>query len=656
MKISKFEGTITKRSQTQSFEYPYFRHTLKTAETILKQYWGFPSFRPLQKAIIDRVLAGEDVLALLPTGGGKSLCYQVPAMVKEGLTIVVSPLIALMKDQVARLKAIGISADAIYSGMDASEIDRLLDNARFGHTRLLYLSPERLNNPMFQERVTSMPVSLLAIDEAHCISQWGHDFRPSYLEVGALRELFPSVPLLALTASATKEVTAEILALLKIKDSAVVRDSFGRENLNYHVIRRADQLQYVERLLRKSKGSTIIYARHRRKCVELADWLMAKGIHAAAYHGGMAMMDRDRIQEAWVRGEKQVMVATNAFGMGVDKSDVRLVIHYDLPAGIEEYYQEAGRAGRDGKPAYCLIVINDAAQDTLIKKTEQSYPEIELIKQIYASLHIYLDTAVGSGLDETFDFDLESFAARFNYRVIEAYTALKELARDGWIAIDETVLKGSRVQIITDTETLQTGLETDPTMDQLMKALLRGYEGLWSSMVRIREDKIAKHLHWDAREVKRLLTRLKALELIDYRESTERSQVTLLRERVPLINFTIDEINYKFRKERAFARMKSMIDYLADEVECREVFIRQYFNESDALPCGHCDRCLNDQTGNDLALNSVYKALADKNGITIKDFLAEYQTEQQPFVKKELRQLSDERKIKIVEDKIYRNS
>ena len=318
---------------------------------ILKKYWGYSSFRPLQEQIINHVLIGNDVLALLPTGGGKSLCYQVPALAKDGLTIVISPLIALMKDQVSRLKEVGINAEAIYSGMHFKDIDRIFENARFGNTKLLYVSPERLKTDIFQARIHNLPVSLIAVDEAHCISQWGHDFRPSYLDIGDLRQLLPDIPLIALTATATREVTEEIVERLLMKNPVIMKDSFARPNLHYHVIHRDDQLPYIEKLLHRLSGSGIVYVRHRRKCIELSDWFKEKGISASAYHGGMDLKLRDQLQDDWIKGKTKVIVATNAFGMGVDKSDVRLVVHYDLPPGIEDYYQEAGRAGRDGKDA-----------------------------------------------------------------------------------------------------------------------------------------------------------------------------------------------------------------------------------------------------------------------------------------------------------------
>ncbi len=632
----------------------YFDLELKNPVDILRQYWGYTSFRPLQQDIIDKVIAGEDVLALLPTGGGKSLCYQVPALALDGLTIVISPLIALMKDQVSRLKSLNIAAEALYSGMRNADIDRLLDNARFGKIKLLYVSPERLKTPMFRERVHSMPVKLVAVDEAHCISQWGHDFRPSYLEVGELRASLPGVPFIALTASATKEVRDEIIERLFLKNAIVFRDSFARANLHYHVIPREDQMNYIERLLLKATGSAIVYVRHRRKCTELADWFNTKGIDAVAYHGGMEMQVRDTIQTEWISGAKKVIVATNAFGMGVDKGDVRLVVHYDLPPGIEEYYQEAGRAGRDGKDGYCIIVVKPASEKNLITRVESSFPDLEELRRIYKSLHIFLDLAVGSGLGETFEFDLDRFAARFGFRAPEVYVALDILSKDGWLQMDESAFRGSSLQMLSDNETLYSYQVADKETELLTKALLRAYEGLWTSLVNIREEKIAQFLQWDSKKVKKHLVRLHALGVVEYRTSTARNQITLLRERVPEQNFSINLKAYAFRKERAFARMNSMLGYLKEEVECREVFIRNYFDEPDAQRCGHCDRCLQVDQGGAKWIKAIYKVLNDQDGITIKDFLAQYNHQQQPSIKQELQQLADENRIWIVEDKIYR--
>lgn len=583
------------------------------------------------------------------------MCYQVPALLLDGLTIVISPLIALMKDQVSRLKELNINAEAIYSGLRPRDIDRILDNARFGKTKLLYVSPERLKTDMFQTRLPNLPVSLIAVDEAHCISQWGHDFRPSYLDIGDLRERLPGIPCIALTASATKEVWEEILEKLAMKDAYVVKDSFARKNLHYHVIPREDQLPYIERLLRRTQGSSIVYVRHRRKSRELSDWFSSIGISSAAYHGGMELKERDTIQDDWIKGRTKVIVATNAFGMGVDKSDVRLVVHYDLPPGLEDYYQEAGRAGRDGKEAYCIIVVKPSSEKNLVSRVESSFPPIEELKRVYKSLHIYLDTAVGSGKGETFDFDIDKFSSRFGYRSVEVYQALDIIAKDGWIVLEEGALKGSQVQMITDVQTLYEHQIQHEKIDQISKALLRGYEGLWTSPVHIHEARLARFLRWEENEVVKQLQLMQRDGLIEYRKSSSGNQVTLLRERVSEQNFTIDLAAYTHRKETAVRRMKAMLAYMGEDVVCREMFIRKYFDEKDAGACGNCDLCRLYQKQNGPGSGIIYKTLKEHEGITVKDFLSKYNAAYQMHIKKELRQLADENKIKIIEDKIYRS-
>jgi len=599
-------------------------------------------------------MEGRDTLALLPTGGGKSLCYQVPALALGGLTLVISPLIALMKDQVDRLKSLGIEAEAIHAGLSARAIDRLLDNARFGRTRLLYLSPERLRTEVFLARLEELPLRLIAVDEAHCISQWGHDFRPAYLDIGLLRERRPEVPCLALTASATRVVREEILDKLGMREPAVHTASFARPNLHYHVMAREDALPYIERMLLAQQGQVILYTRHRRRCVELAHWLTSRGISASAYHGGMKLPDRDRIQAQWLADEIRVIVATNAFGMGVDKPDVRLVIHYDLPPALEDYYQEAGRAGRDGKPAWCVMVLRPNAREELTSRIKSGFPDLDVIRRVYRALHLYIDIAVGAGRGESFDFDLAEFSSRFGLRNQEAYQALDVLVRDGWILMDETALRGSSLQLVANTATLYGYQLHDAELDALTKALLRGYEGLWSGMVSIREAQLAKLLGWTEDKVSRMLHRLHALGLAEYRKPRTPAQVILLRDRVPESHFGIDTKAYEARRERAYRRMEAMLAYTDEAVTCREAFIRRYFGEDHAQACGRCDRCRHARREAPGWREELDRILAAEGRVGLKDFLARYPASEAESVRAGLSVLADEAHIRITDGEIQR--
>lgn len=620
------------------------------ATRILRSYWGFTAFRPVQEPIVASVLAGRDTLALLPTGGGKSLCYQVPAMALGGLTIVVSPLIALMKDQVARLKTLGIEAEALHAGLSWKDMDRLLDNARYGRIRLLYMSPERLQTTLFQARLDELPLRLLAVDEAHCIAQWGHDFRPAYLDIGLLRERRPEVPCLALTASATPAVREEILDKLAMRNAVVCSASFARPNLHYHVAPRQDAVGYLVRLLTAREGQAIVYTRHRRRCVELAEWLTRQGVSAQAYHGGMKLDDRDKAQAQWLRNEVRTIVATNAFGMGIDKPDVRVVVHYDLPPGLEDYYQEAGRAGRDGLPAYCIQVVRPQARNDLIAQTEAGFPDLEVIRRVYRALHIYLDLAVGAGQGASFDFDLDEFSNRYGIKPSIAFRALEVLARDGWIILDENAALGSTLHIISDTETLYGYQIHDADTDAITKALLRGYEGLWSGAVAIRERHVAAQLGWPEDKVIRQLQRLHAQGLVDYRRPRTPAQVILLRARVPDQLFTIDLPAYAARKERALRRMQGMLDYISVAIDCREAFIRRYFGEVDAGSCGRCDRCRQQGALPATWRDELETLLADSGRIRLRAFLDRFEGFMLDRLRDELTRLADEDKISIVDD------
>ncbi|MBE9598099.1 ATP-dependent DNA helicase RecQ [Pedobacter sp. MC2016-24] len=566
---------------------------------ILKRYWGFDAFRPMQEEIVRSVLSGQDTLALLPTGGGKSVCFQVPAMVMEGICIVVSPLIALMKDQVEHLKAKGIEAVAIYSGMGKREIDILLDNCIYGKIKFLYLSPERLMSDLVRVRISYMNVCLIAVDEAHCVSQWGYDFRPPYLKINEIREIHPKVPVLALTATATGRVRTDIVEKLNMTDAQVFVKSFARKNLSYVVLAQEDKYKKLIDVVTNVKGSGLVYVRNRRETAEVASFLSRNRIAADFYHAGIEKNERFRKQEDWKRNRIRVMVATNAFGMGIDKPDVRFVVHLDLPESLEAYYQEAGRAGRDEAKAYAVLLANPADALALKAKYADNFPTVAEIKKTYHYLGSYFQLAYGAGLDLTFGFDLADFCKKFNLWVIKTIGALKFLEYNGYVALSENVFLQSRVMFLVGHEDVYRFQIENIGYDPLIKAILRSYGGSFDSYVKINEAEIAQRIKRSFNEVQKQLNTLEELGLLSYLPQTDQPQLQYIRERVDQDHMDIDAKYLEQRKQIQEDQIKAVLDYAVKQ-ECRSVQLLTYFDEPNSEKCGVCDVCLAEKKADDL--------------------------------------------------------
>ncbi len=560
---------------------------------ILKQYWNYDSFRPLQEDIIRAVLAGRDTLALLPTGGGKSLCFQVPALAKDGVCIVVTPLIALMKDQVEQLKRRKIMAAAIYSGMNWHEIDIVLDNCIHGTTKFLYVSPERLRTDIFLARVKLMNVCLLAIDEAHCISQWGYDFRPAYLQIAEFRKLIPTVPLIALTASATPPVKIDICEKLEMQQPAVFQATFARSNLSYSAFFEENKDARLLRILQNVQGSSIIYVRNRRRTKEIADWLNRNGIRAEFYHAGIPSKQRSEKQEAWIRNRVRVMVATNAFGMGIDKPDVRSVIHIDLPDNLEAYYQEAGRAGRDGLKAYAVALYTQKDLSELRRNIEQKYPPIELLRRVYQALANYYQIPVGGGELENFDFDLQNFTGTFGLPLSETHYALKLLEEEGFVQLSEAYNSTSKIHITVDNRALYDLQLKFPQYDSFIKLLLRMYGGeLFTQFVHISETAISqKHYSLEA-DVIKLLQGLHEMGMLVYDKQRDKPQLCFLTPRYDADLLPLNALSIQEKQAIDFQRIEAVIKYVKHNTLCRTQLLQQYFGEITDAECGICDNCL----------------------------------------------------------------
>ncbi len=559
---------------------------------ILTQYWGHTAFRPMQEEIIQSVLEGNDSLALLPTGGGKSICFQVPAMAKEGICLVVSPLIALMNDQVQHLKSKGINAVAIVSGMHKREIDVLLDNCIYGKVKFLYVSPERLSNELFRARLQKMQINLIAVDEAHCISQWGYDFRPPYLKIAEVRELQPDVPVIALTATATPEVVVDIQEKLAFKAPNVFQKSFERKNLAYVVMEREDKLKQLVNILSKVEGSAVVYVRSRRKTKEVADYLNQINISASHYHAGLESKERNEKQALWIKGKFRVMVATNAFGMGIDKSNVRVVVHLDIPDAIESYFQEAGRAGRDGHKAYAVLIYHKSDQLDLEQRVAMAFPEIATIEKVYQALANHYQIAIGAGLDESYEFDIADFCQRTQLKPYTVYSSLKLLELDEYLLLSDAIHSPSRIKFLMSHNDLYAIQVSNKSIDGFIKLLLRSYSGLFDAFVKINEHELAQRSNSTPPQVRELLEVLDRHEVLSYIPASNQPKITYTRERANVQNLQISRRSYYDRKEGVVKRINAVIDYTTATHKCRSQQLLAYFGEKDALRCGICDVCL----------------------------------------------------------------
>lgn len=575
---------------------------------ILKRYWGYDAFRDLQEEIITSIGEGKDTLGLMPTGGGKSITFQVPALAKEGMCLVITPLIALMKDQVENLKSRDIKAIAIYSGMTRQEIIVALENCIFGNYKFLYISPERLDTEIFRVKLRSMNISMITVDESHCISQWGYDFRPAYLKIAEIRELLPDIPVLALTATATPEVVKDIQQRLHFKKENVFRMSFERKNLAYIVRNTDNKTGEILHILNRMPGSSIIYVRNRKRTKETTLFLQREGITADFYHAGLNNDVKDLRQKRWQSGECRVMVATNAFGMGIDKPDVRTVIHLDLPDSPEAYFQEAGRAGRDGEKAYAIILYANSDKAALKKRISDTFPEKDYIKQVYEQLNYYYQMAMGDGLGCMFDFNLEDFCRRYKHFPVPADSALKILTQAGYIEYTDEQDNASRLLFTIHREELYKLREMGEQADLLIQTILRSYTGVFTDYAYIHEDSLAMRTGLTRQQIYDLLIVLAKRRILDYIPHKKTPYIIYKRERVELRHLQISKTVYEERKERYESRIKAMLEYVTSETACRSRMLLHYFGEKNEHNCEQCDTCINRKKKNGVT-DSSYNVL-----------------------------------------------
>lgn len=623
---------------------------MQEARNILKKYWNFDDFRDVQGEIIETILAKKDTLALLPTGGGKSICYQVPGLVMEGVCLVISPLIALMEDQIRQLKANGIMAVTINASMGKREIDIALDNVVYGNIKFLYVSPERLKSELFQARFAKMKINLIAIDEAHCISEWGYDFRPSYLDIAALREIHPKVPFLALTATATQDVVEDIQKKLGFKSKNVIRKSFERKNLTYNTGKTINKLNRIEHFLLKNPRSGIIYNSTRKNVKELCLYLRERKISVDFYHAGLTYKERKTAQTLWMENKAKVIVATNAFGMGIDKPDVRFVLHADLPQSIEAYFQEAGRGGRDGLPSVANLYYTKQDIKNLQTKVAQKFPPIETIKMIYTALGNHFQLAYGTGKDEVFAIDLWLFSEKYNQNLIEVYNSLKFLELCNFIALSENYKMPSRIKMLGNNHEMYNYQVKNEDYNKVIQFILRSEMGVYEDYVTINEGKIAQKTELTEKEVKKILTYLDSAQLIHYIPRSDLPTITYLTERLTENNLSISPVFYHDRKKVTLKKMKSMIDFVETEV-CKSEFLLRYFGESNTHPCGKCSSCVKNQQKNlemsARIMEAIHELSEEANPVLIINLISYFSDLEENNLMENLRLLQDDQKIEI---------
>ena len=627
-------------------------------QEILKQYWGYDSFRDLQEEIITSIGEGKDTLGLMPTGGGKSITFQVPALAQSGLCIVITPLIALMKDQVQNLRKRGIKALAIYSGMTRQEIVTALENCIFGDYKFLYISPERLDTEIFRIKLRSMKVSMITVDESHCISQWGYDFRPAYLKIAEIRELLPGVPVLALTATATPEVVKDIQSRLNFREENVFRMSFERKNLAYIVRKTDNKTKEILYILQRISGSAIIYVRNRRRTKEITELLMNEGITADFYHAGLDNAVKDLRQKRWQSGEVRVMVATNAFGMGIDKPDVRIVLHLDLPDSPEAYFQEAGRAGRDGEKAYAVILYSKSDKTTLHKRMVDTFPDKEYILNVYEHLQYYYQMAMGDGFQCIREFNLEEFCRKFKYFPVPVDSALKILTQAGYLEYTDEQDNSSRILFTIRRDELYKLREMGKEAEALIQSILRSYTGVFTDYAYISEESLAVRTGLTRQQIYNILVTLTKRRIVDYIPRKKTPYIIYTRERLELRFLHIPPSVYEERKARYEARIKAMEEYVTTENVCRSRMLLRYFGEKNEHNCGQCDVCLSKRATNDLSEESYEEVKRQILDLLSHNPLTPAETADQIKAEKEdigqvIRYLLDEGELKMQDGMLH---